>query len=514
MSKRLLVGRDVEIGLEEIVEFAFDKEVSLELSEGTLEAVEKSYRELMNRLGEEPIYGISTGFGELANSLISREQADRLQANLIYSHAVGSGNAVNPLIVRIASVLRLHSLAKGFSGVSPELISYMLGFISSGLVPIVPEYGSVGASGDLIPLAHIALAMLGEGKVLFEGDVVDADVALERKGLKPYKLKPKEGLALINGTCFSSAIMSYGVYILRRAIYYSHVATAMGLVALLGLKKHFDIRLAEVKPQKKLAESISLLNSLLEGVSWRESNVVQEPYTYRCAPYVLATAWSRLEFAEESLRLENNSVTDNPIVYGGDVISGGNFHGNDLSVAADTLRIVLAQLGDISFHRISRLLDSKLNRGLPPYLADNPGLNSGYMISHYLMSSLAAELKALASPLSVYNLPVSGGQEDVVTYSQSSAAALIRSLDRYLRLLAGELLIATHALRLRIEGGKVQLGRGKLYEIYQKLLPLLKGRREDMDEPLYKVHSRFETWLMNEVGYTGWLLSDYLKLGR
>ncbi len=495
--KVLRIGKGIRLKVDELSELVYEGDFRVELTEDAHLALSNSQRSLQELLVDgKPIYGINTGFGQLAEESIPDEQLRELQVNLIYSHAAGSGKPVSEHLIRLAMILRLHSLALGYSGISLELADMLLKLINSGIVPIVPTYGSVGASGDLIPLAHIALALLGEGKCSYKGRVVSADEALKDIGLTPYKLKPKEGLALINGTCFSSALLVYSLPIIERLIYWSHVAMALGLAGLSGTAKHFNEILYKLKPHRGLKRSLDLCRQLTDSLKWSEAKVIQEPYSYRCAPYIYATAFETLELAREIVEIEINSVTDNPVLYEGQVISGGNFHGNHLAVLADNLRVIIAQLANLSFYRLSRLLDKRLSRGLPPFLAIKPGLNSGYMISHYLASSLTAEIRVLATPISVNNLPVSGNQEDMITYSQSSATFLMESIDRLLRVIALELMVSTHACKLR--GVEAE---GALGMTFKELKGLLGNREVDSDEPIYQVQERFITWLSEKVKY-------------
>ena len=480
----------------------------LDLSTEARERVKRSYEELNELSKRELIYGVNTGFGDNAKTRVDNNQLSELQVRLILSHAAGSGPEVPPLITRMAQVARIHSLAMGYSGVSLELLEFMIKLFNEGVVPLVPRFGSVGASGDLIPLAHIALPIIGYGRVRLNGQEMSSEEALRRLNLKPYSLRPKEGLALINGTSFSVALSVSWLILLKKLLKYLELAHALSMIALKGLEKHLDNRIAQLKPHPGLKEAFSSLNDILKKASWSQANwetdrVVQDPYTLRCSPHLYGYLRQFLDFAQEVIETELNSVTDNPLITERTALEGGNFHGYYLSAVSDHARVLMSALGEVSFWRTSRLLDRRFNRGLPHFLIPNPGLDSGFMISHYLASSLNAELKHLATPVSSMNFPVSAMQEDWVSYSQSSAWLTLESLERVIRILAIELMVSAQALQIRRENGERIALSGELKETFQELVELFPDtyRKSDLEEPIYLLQGRFIKWLKSKLGW-------------
>lgn len=403
------------------------------------------------------VYGVTTGFGELARKHISPQEGARLQRNLILSTAAGTGPSLAEDAVRAMLVLRLNALAKGVSGVRPLVLESLEGMLNQQVVPDVPCQGSVGASGDLAPLAHLALAMMGEGEAWHKGKKLPAAQALQKAGLKPLELQAKEGLSLINGTQAMTALGMLAVHDGYRLLQDAQVAAAMSLEALLGTDKQFDPRLHEARPhdgQKAVARNLrTLLADSPIIASHRQHHdgpdPVQDPYTLRCIPQVLGAAHDALRHAEEVLRVEANSATDNPLVFGDEVVSGGNFHGQPVALALAYLAPALASVAGFSERRTARLVDSKLSNGLPAFLSPDPGLNGGLMIPQYTAAALVNENKALAYPLPADSIPTSANQEDHVSMGMGMALHLQRILVNTRTVIAIEYMTAAQGLEFR-----------------------------------------------------------------
>jgi histidine ammonia-lyase len=375
----------------------------------------------------ETVYGLTTGLGSLANVRLATGEVRRLHENLLRSHAVGVGRPLSEREVRAMLLLRAHVLALGHSGVRPVVVERLLEFLDRDVLPVVPEQGSLGASGDLAPLAHLALPLIGEGEVTYEGERMPAAMALEKTGLHPLGLEPKEGLSLVNGTQGMLAVGVLAAHRGRALAKAADVAAAMTVEAVLATDRSFDERLHRVRPHPGQAASASNLRELLAGsqivASHRQSeHLVQDAYSLRCAPQVHGAYRDVLGFAEGVLTVEMGSVSDNPIVLeDGEVLSGGNFHGQPVAVALDALAAATVGLASISERRLYRLLDPATNNGLPAFLVEHSGLNSGFMIVQYTAASLVSECKTLAHPASVDSIPSSAGQEDHVSMGMTSA---------------------------------------------------------------------------------------------
>ncbi|MCS6990176.1 MAG: histidine ammonia-lyase [Chloroherpetonaceae bacterium] len=424
------------------------------LSETAKRKIQAS-RQVVERLacGEKAYYGVNTGFGVLARRKIAPTDLEKLQENLILSHAVGVGDLAPEPIVRLMLLLKVNALAKGYSGISLEAVDMLCEFFNQRLSPLVYSQGSVGASGDLAPLAHLVLAMMGIGEAMWRGEKMPASEALKRCGLSPYKLKSKEGLALINGTQF---MLAYAVDAILRADVVAKTAdlcAAMTLEAMRGSGAPFDERLHALRPypgQIAVAENIRLLTTDSEIMrSHKDCQKVQDPYSLRCAPQVHGACRDAMDYARRVIEIELNAATDNPLVFeNGDVISGGNFHGEPLALALDTLAIALAELASISERRIYLLLggDSVGGVDLPKLLMRDTGLNSGFMLPQYAAAALVSENKILAHPASVDSIPTSLGQEDHVSMGSVSATKLHRVVQNVETVLAIELMCAAQAM--------------------------------------------------------------------
>jgi histidine ammonia-lyase len=402
----------------------------------------------------EAIYGVTTGFGRLASISIDPADAIALQLNLVRSHAAGTGPPLEIPFVRAAGVLRANSLSAGHSGVKPETLDLIVAMLERGVTPVVPSQGSVGASGDLAPLAHMTLTLLGEGEAFYRGERLPSDVALERAGLEPIELGAKEGLALINGTQVMTGIAALGLLRAQRLAAAADVIGAMSLESYLGTERVFDRRLNDLRPhpgQERVASNLRALLASSEIVaSHADCDRVQDPYSFRCIPVVHGAIRDSLAHVRRVTEIEANSVTDNPLVFpeDGEFISGGNFHGEPIALAIDFLKIAVSELASIAERRLYLLLNGE-DRGLPLFLTQRLGLQSGLMIVQYTAAALVNDNKGLAWPSSVDSIPTSAGQEDHVSMGMTSANNLPRVLDNVEGALACELLGALAATDFR-----------------------------------------------------------------
>ena len=401
----------------------------------------------------ETIYGITTGFGALATTHIGKEDSETLQYNLIRSHATGVGEPMPDSVVRAMLLLRARTLAQGYSGVRPVVVERLLEMLNRGILPVVPSQGSVGASGDLAPFAHLALPLIGEGEVRVDGAVVaTADVDLE-----PLQLQTKEGLALLNGTEGMAAMGALALHRARILVKAADIACALSVEALMGSSRPFRPEVHALRPHPGQARSARRIAHLVEGSGIGSSHAddfdhaVQDAYSLRCAPQVHGAVSDTLDHMETVLSREMGSVVDNPIVFpeSGEVISAGNFHGQPLAFVLDFAAIATAELASISERRTDRILDPARSGGLPAFLAANPGIDSGYMISQYVQAALVAENKGLVHPASVESIPTSGSQEDHVSMGWGAGKKLFPLLDNVQRVLAIEILCAVQGIEYR-----------------------------------------------------------------
>jgi histidine ammonia-lyase len=375
------------------------------------------------------VYGVNTGFGKLAQTRIPDDRLRGLQESLVLSHSVGVGPPLAASTVRLAIALKAASLALGRSGVRPQVIDALLALADRGVTPVIPAKGSVGASGDLAPLAHLAAGLLGHGEAFLGGERMPAAAALARAGLAPLALEAKEGLALLNGTQISTALALEGLFAAENLFAAALVAGALAVDAAKGSDTPFDDRIHAARGQPGQREVAAVYRRLLEGSAIRVSHLdcdrVQDPYSLRCMPQVMGACLDTLRHAASVLEREANGVSDNPLVFAeqGEVLSGGNFHAEPVAIAADVLALAIAETGALSERRIAMLTDSSIS-GLPPFLARDPGLNSGYMIAHVTAAALASENKSLAHPASVDSLPTSANQEDHVSMATFAARRL------------------------------------------------------------------------------------------
>ena len=400
--------------------------------------------------GDAPVYGVNTGFGKLASTRISAEDLATLQWNLIRSHSVGVGEPLAAPVVRLMLALKAASLARGYSGVRPVVIDSLLAVHNAGLVPYVPSQGSVGASGDLAPLSHMTLALMGEGFFLRDdGTRQPAAEGLKQKGIAPLQLAAKEGLALINGTQTSTALALHGLFAFEPVLESALVIGALTVDAARGSDGPFDPRIHALRGQPGQIDVAQYYRALLQGSAIRASHEegddrVQDPYCLRCQPQVVGACLDQLRHAAKVLLIEANAVTDNPLVFAEDgaMISGGNFHAEPVALAADAMACAIAEVGAIAERRIAMLIDSGVSR-LPPFLTPNAGLNSGFMIAHVTAASLASENKSLAHPASVDSLPTSANQEDHVSMATFAARRLQPMIANVAHILGIELLASS-----------------------------------------------------------------------
>jgi len=402
--------------------------------------------------GDAPVYGVNTGFGKLANQRISAADLATLQLNLIRSHSVGVGEPLAPPVVRLMLATKAASLARAHSGVREVVIDTLLAVLNAGLVPLVPSQGSVGASGDLAPLSHMTLALLGEGEFLVDGQRRPAAPVLAEAGIAPLVLEAKEGLALINGTQTSTALALHGFFSFEPVLESALVIGALTVDAARGSDGPFDPRIHALRGQPGQIDVAQYYRSLLAGSAIRQSHTegddrVQDPYCLRCQPQVVGACLDQLRHAALVLVREANAVTDNPLVFpeDGAMISGGNFHAEPVALAADAMAVAIAEVGAIAERRIAMLIDASVSR-LPPFLTSNAGLNSGFMIAHVTAAALASENKSLAHPASVDSLPTSANQEDHVSMATFAARRLQPMIANVAHILGVEWLAAAQGI--------------------------------------------------------------------
>jgi histidine ammonia-lyase len=411
----------------------------------------------------EPVYGINTGFGKLSHITISQDQLRQLQVNLLRSHAAGVGDPHPENVIRAALLYRANSLALGYSGVRPLLIEHLIRYINEGVVPWVPSQGSVGSSGDLAPLSHLALPLIGEGSAWFERNLLMGRDVLSKLGLDPIELAPKEGLALINGTQVSLAVGSVAWLKANRLLKNSIGIAGMTLEAVGGCTNAFDERLSQVHPHEGQREISARLREMVSGSELvNTTDDVQDPYSLRCIPQVLGSCLDSLRFVKRKIEIEMNSATDNPLLFveTGEALSGGNFHGSPLGMAFEQLGLALAEIGGISERRTALLLETP---GLPMFLVEESGLNSGLMIAQYTAASLVSENKVLAHPAVVDSIPTSAGKEDYNSLASIAARKALQIAENVEYILAIELLTAAQALSFRAFD-KMAVGTKRIYE--------------------------------------------------
>jgi histidine ammonia-lyase len=493
MEKVIITGNTLT--LEEVMSVCrnFTK---VELSDLAVEKVLKS-RKIVDDFveNEDVVYGITTGFGKFSDVTISKEESELLQKNLIITHAVGAGKPFDTEIVRGIILLRINNLAKGYSGAKLETIQTMIEMLNKRVHPVVPEKGSLGASGDLAPLSHMVLPMIGLGLAEYMGTVMAGEKAMKLAGIPVIKLTSKEGLALINGTQVMTAVGALTVYDALNILKVSDIAAAMSFEAQNGVVNALDHRIHEIRPHKGQIDTARILLNLLNGskMTTKQGDIrVQDAYSLRCVPQVHGASKDAVNYVKEKVEIEINSVTDNPIVFPEtkEGISGGNFHGQPMALSFDFLGIALSELADISERRIERLVNPSLS-GLPAFLVEHGGLNSGFMIVQYSAAALVSENKILAHPASVDSIPSSANQEDHVSMGTIAARKAREILGNVRRVLAMEIMCACQGIDLR---GNKGLGAGTklIYEEVRKVVPMLKE-----DRPLYEDINKCEELIIS-----------------
>lgn len=442
---------------ESIYEIAFSSvgDVFLKIDEQSLHSMQQS-RDFVYKIIQkgEPVYSINTGFGALSNVHIPNKDLDTLQYNLIRSHCTGVGEPFSKGITRAIMVLRANCLALGHSGVNPEIVQLLLDFINYGITPVVPSKGSVGASGDLAPLSHIAICLIGEGEVEFDGQMMNSSVAINNINRKPAKLGPKDGLALINGTAVMASLGSLALYEARRLVKVCDIAASLTIEGLMGSIKAFHPKISGLKPHPGQISVAQNMNTLLQESQIMASHFhcgkVQDPYSLRCIPQVHGACRQTLEHTQSVFDIEINSVTDNPLIFveTQEVLSGGNFHGEAVALAMDYLAMGLAELCNISERRIEKMMNPTFS-DLPAFLVKDSGLNSGLMIAHVTAAALASENKYLCHPASIDSIPTSTDKEDHVSMGVTSGRKLLEVVRNLKHTLAIELLCNTQAIDFR-----------------------------------------------------------------
>lgn len=436
-----------------IIKEVIEKKGKLILSDESATLINKCRLYLDHKLenNTEPLYGITTGFGSLHNRIISSDQLNRLQENLVMSHACGTGDRVREDIVRTMLLLKIHALSKGMSGVQVDTVQRLCDFFNEGITPVIYEQGSLGASGDLAPLAHLVLPLLGLGEVTRDGHTYNSAEILREFGWAPLQLRSKEGLALLNGTQFMGAYGVYTLSIAQRITWFADVISAISLEAYDGRPDPFFERIHAIRPHKGQIETAEFFRKILDGSEMisRHKAHVQDPYSFRCIPQVHGATRDSVNYAASVIYTEINSVTDNPTIFPDDdlIVSGGNFHGQPLALVFDYLSIALAELGSISERRVYRLISGQ--RGLPEFLVANPGLNSGFMIPQYTAAAIVSQNKQLCSPSSVDSIPSSNEQEDHVSMGANGATRLLRVAENVMKVLAIELFTSVQAIEFR-----------------------------------------------------------------
>ena len=476
--KRIMVDGS-NLSLEDLINVSRNH-YSVELTEEAKTCILASRKKVDEFIdSDKTIYGITTGFGKFSDVNITKEDSMLLQKNLIITHAVGAGNPLDTDIVRGIILLRINALAKGYSGIRLSTINTMVEMLNKGVHPVIPEKGSLGASGDLAPLSHMVLPLIGLGKAEYQGIILSGAEAMRKAGIEPIQLVAKEGLALINGTQVMTAIGALTLYDGLHLSELADLAAALTFEALNGIITSLDSRVHAVRPHQGQIETAHKMLDLLEDskMTTLQGEIrVQDAYSLRCVPQVHGASKDALKYVTEKILIEMNSVTDNPIIFDETGISGGNFHGQPVAIAFDLMAIALAELANISERRIERLVNPALS-GLPAFLVEKGGLNSGFMIVQYSAAALVSENKILSHPASVDSIPSSANQEDHVSMGTIGARKAREIMKNLRRVIAMEMMCACQAIDLR---GRKQLGKGteKAYNIIRDYVPRLVDDRE------------------------------------
>lgn len=479
------------------VAFHTGKEVTIEISKTSKEKMQRSRNFVFDVVKKgEPVYGINTGFGALSSKHIAEKDLATLQVNLIRSHCTGVGKPFSKSVTRAIMLLRANCLASGFSGVEPSIVELLIKFLNHDITPVVPEKGSVGASGDLAPLSHIALALIGEGEVEFNGKIISSHEAIKAIGEKPAVLGPKDGLALINGTACMAALGSLALFEARRLAKLADICTTLTLDGVKGTPRAYHPLITTLKPHPGQIQCVKNLNKLLENSELKESHPdcgkVQDPYSLRCVPQVHGAIRQTLLHTEEVIGREINSVTDNPLIFvdEGLVISGGNFHGEAIALAMDYLTMGMSEIANISERRIEKMMNPSFS-DLPAFLTKNSGLNSGLMIAHVTAAALVSENKVLSHPASVDSVPTSTDKEDHVSMGVTSGRKLLEVIENVKNVLAIELLCNTQAIDLQ-RPLKTSPALEAAYAVIRKEVPTIEDDRifyKDMNNILKLINN-------------------------
>jgi len=461
------------------IHFSIDDEmmVGIKASRKTVEDIADS---------DETVYGVNTGFGLLANKKIERINLDKLQRNLVISHATGVGNPIDTNTTRLIMALKAVSLSQGFSGIHPNTINLLIEMINHEIYPIIPEKGSVGASGDLAPLAHMSLVMIGMGKAIYKGEVVEATYALEQAGLTQIKLGPKEGLALLNGTQVSTALALKGMFLTENCLIAAVLSGALSVDAAKGSLSPFDPRIHAARGQVGQIKLAKIYTDLLHDSeivnSHEDCGRVQDPYSLRCQPQVMGAILDSVEYAASRLLIEANAATDNPLIFSaeGDVLSGGNFHAEPVGLVADFIAIGLADMANMSERRIAMLIDPHMSR-LPAFLVPDSGVNSGFMIAHVTAAALASENKTLVHPATCDTIPTSANQEDHVSMATFAARKLTDIAENTAIIIGIEIMAACQSIDFH-KDLKTSPALYKVYQQVRELVPFLDKDRLMTDD--------------------------------
>ncbi|GAB1420732.1 histidine ammonia-lyase [Anaerolineales bacterium] len=498
------------LSMEAVIAVAYGQpnEPMVVLSEGAIQQVKRAAEAVQTLLNEGRIaYGITTGFGAFKDRLIPAEDVEQLQKNILMSHAVGIGDAFDVPTIRAIMLIRANTLARGYSGIRLETLTLLIEMLNRGVHPLIPEKGSLGASGDLAPLAHMALPLIGMGEAFVEGQLMPGAAALKKVGLKPVTLAAKEGLALTNGTTIMTAIGVLETVHAEKVLRLADCAGAMSLEALHGTPQAYDERIHALRPFPRQIEAAQHMRELIEGSEFtrpHDPTNIQDAYTLRCIPQVHGAVRDAIAYSRWVFEIELNAVTDNPLLFIDDetgeidVLSGGNFHGEPLAIALDYLGLAMSEIGNMSERRIMRLVDEASNtHTLPAFLTKNGGLNSGFMILQYTAAALATESKVLSHPASVDTIPTSANVEDHVSMGATAAIKLRRILTNVERIVGLELMSAAQGIDFRREvlGQDKRMGRGTgpVYELIRREVPFIEA-----DTTLYPFMRKIEALLASD----------------
>ncbi len=483
MNKIELTGHSLK--LEDVIAVARDH-AEVSIADETIEAVKASRKIVDDIVAEERVvYGVTTGFGSLCKVSISKEDCSQLQENLIRTHSSGFGNPLREDEVRAVMLIRINSLVKGYSGIRMETVKIILDMLNKNVIPYIPEKGSLGASGDLAPLSHMVLPMLGLGKAYYKGELMSGKEAMDKAGIGTTVLEAKEGLALINGTTVLTAIGALATYDAICLLKLSDIAGALSLEAHRGIVDAFYEKLHTIRPHKGNLATAKNIRGLTEGSSYITHTAdirVQDAYSLRCMPQIHGASKDSIAYVKEKVEIELNSGTDNPIITpDGDVISGGNFHGEPMAQPFDFLGIAAAEIGNISERRVERLVNNQLS-DFPSFLVKHPGLNSGFMITQYSAAALASENKVLAHPASVDSIPSCENQEDFVSMGTIAARKARDIVDNSRRIVATEIMAACQAIDFRENEFKLGAGTQAAYDVVRKAVAFIE---HDKDVEIY-----------------------------